>query len=262
MGGCRHRIFSIFRLAIAFVFLCLAAQADVIFSNVTGSTGSPALFVCNSLDAGCDQDCGPPCATVVAAAFTPTGDYVMTNAQLLLEWADGFDSPFTSDNSFSVDLYSSLNDLPGALIESIGSGLAPYPAALLTLDLPASIPLTTETQYWLVLIPSIYVPYFSTGFAPGISASYVYWIGGGSSSVPEAIWSSFNPHAPGPSWAPSLGLGMSPPQFEIDGTPVTSVPEPSSFPLIASTAIFCCLAKTRSYGCFRYFRQIGSSSGR
>jgi hypothetical protein len=257
MGECQCHIFSAFRLAIAFVFLCLSAQADVIFSNVTSSIGAPALFVCNSLDAGCDQDCGPPCATVAAAAFTPTADYVMTDAEFLLEWANYRSPPVPPDNSFSVDLYSSSNGLPDSLIESIGSGLAQSPAGLLAFDLPAPISLTAGTQYWVVLIPSVYVFDFSPSFVPGISASYVYWIGGGSSSVPVASWSSFNPHAPGPSWA---SAGRSAPQFEIDGTPVASVPEPSSFPLIALLAIFCYIAKTRSGGVFRYFRPIGSSS--
>ena len=161
MGECQYQIFSAFRLAIAFVFLCLSAQADVIFSNVT-STGSPSYAdrVCGQGEFGCGQDCGDGCALLNAAAFTPTGDYVMTDAQLLLESA--YPLGYGIESSFGVDLYSSLNGLPGSLIESIGSGLAPSPpGALLTFDLPTPIPLTAGTQYWIVLSPG--------------SGSYLYW---------------------------------------------------------------------------------------
>jgi hypothetical protein len=246
MGECQYQIFRAFRVAIAFVFLCLSAQADVIFSNVTGPPANDFLMglpACSEGSEGCSQDCpnGPFCFLLAAAAFTPTGNYVMTDAQLLLENASMENSG--PGSSFSAALYSSLDGLPGSSIESIGSGLTPYPpGSLVTLDLPTPILLTAGTQYWVVLM---------AGFG-----GELFWEGGGSASVPVAHWSGFPGFPPGLPPFTWTSLGMSTLQLEIDGTPVTSVPEPSSFPLIASVVIFCLIARAGAVGFPGRFRQI------
>ena len=244
MVECQYQIFRAFRLSIAFVFLCLSAQADVIFSNVTGpGPGYRGLTACSQRSEGCSQDCStaPFCFLLAAAAFTPTGDYVMTDAQLLLN--NAFLYMQGPGSSFSVDLYSSLNGLPGSLIESIGSGLTPYPpGSLVALDLPNPVSLTAGTQYWVVLMAG--------------SDGELYWLAGGSSSVPVAEWSNFPGYPVGLPPFTWKSLGMATPQFEIDGTPVTSVPEPSSLPQIVSVAILCYIAKVGSCGFLRAFGRL------
>ncbi len=203
------------RLLVKAALLCMASgpalmKGAVVFSNVTG-TGSvtSGSFVCN---AGTGVS---PCPTGVgqslfdAEQFTPTADYMMTGAQMLV-------SSNEPVKTFDVFLYSNGAGQPGASIEQIGFDLSAnsvYPGSLVTANtIGTPITLLAGTPYWLVL-------------APHDTGSFVNWENGGSPTVPFA--SSLNS---GANW----NVARYNDQFQIDGDPIqtNAVPEPSGYLLL------------------------------
>lgn len=178
------------------VLAFLPLRAEVIFSNLGGApTGVSALLVGGISEV--DQ----------AQAFTPSADFSMTDAQLVIE------SPGQGVNLF---LYSDNSGQPGSSIEQLATGLSGPSSnyALETVNSFAPIHLTTGTQYWLVLTPA-------NASNTGVTA----WGDNGTSFVPRATSTTG-----GASWT-VLEFDS---QFQIDGTPLTTTPEPSAI------SLFCC----------------------
>jgi hypothetical protein len=196
-GFLRNR-FNVLLLAGALAPLTL--QADVIFSNMS-ATPLPGT----SLEiAGNFED--RPAGAEAAEAFTPTGNFWMTDAEVSYS---GSGVPY-----FSLFLYSDKSGEPGSMIEELGSDLGgDVDMGLVTANSFTPIDLTAGTEYWLVMAPS----------SPYAEAS---WDGGGSSVVPEASSIALGTLA----WT----IGSDNAEFQIDGTQIT--PEPSTLPL-ASVAL-------------------------
>ena len=210
---------------------CLPAQADVIFSNITGTFSySNEASVCTTPDLGC------PFGTVgggyiyQAAAFTPSANFTLTNVQVFVRGAECAPPgvpPTCRNNFYNLALYSDSNGLPGAAIASGSGAFAPEVPAVQTLNM-GPVTLSSGTQYWLVMLPG---PMTGNG-------SFTYWMGGGSTSIPAAFisYNAFTGqnggspvvHQP-PMWLPR---GTSTLQFEIDG--VQGVQSPPSITCAAT----------------------------
>jgi len=217
-------------LAAMLVVAAATAHADVVFSNVTSDVNN-GTAVCGSSAPACPILFG---ALIDAEAFTPSADFTMTDAQVLMI----VDVGAGSDSDFNVFLYSNASGVPGSLIEQIGFDVAAtttFPGSMITANSIATpITLTSGTEYWLVL-------------GPADSDSFVAWGNGGSPSVPFAYSDG------GTSWSTDTAAD----QFEIDGTPVTaSVPEPSSLLLLATAALLLVLGGAKLSA--RHTARIGS----
>jgi hypothetical protein len=189
----------------------LALQADVIFSNLTGTSPTSSLDIAgNFLD--------PPDGAEAAEAFTPTGNFSMTGAQVLYA---GGDEPY-----FGLSLYSNNSGEPGSMIEilarQLGNAYSTY--SLVTANSFTPIDLTDGTEYWLVMTPA--TPFSETG-----------WDGGGSSLVPEASSTAY-----GTTWT----IASANAEFQIDGTPITTTPEPSTLPLVSVGVVGLLIAARRA----------------
>lgn len=206
-------------LLLAAALAPLVLQADVVFTNVNSSDVSDGSAVCGGSSNGCpNQQTG----ISDAEAFTPTADFTLTDAQMLV-----YEVPGSGDPDFNVFLDSNASGTPGSVIEQIGFGLAataafPNSSFVTANSIATPITLTSGTEYWLVL-------------RPADSDSYVGWSNGGSPSVPFASTS-----ADGTVWITATSTD----QFQIDGTPITTTPEPSTLPL-ASVAVLSLLIAAR-----------------
>jgi hypothetical protein len=179
-------------------------RADVVFSNYNGAGSAiGSHFVCGASS----------CNNTIAEEFTPSLNFTMTDAQVLV--AQNVNG---NDQTFDVYLSSNGGTAPGAVIEQIGFGLSPstatYPGSLITANsIGTPITLLAGTPYWLVL-------------KPHLANSQIVWVGSGSQSVPSAT--SLDG---GNTWPFAGGSGAL--EFVIDGTPVAAaVPEPSSLVLL------------------------------
>jgi hypothetical protein len=196
---------NLFVIAVLLPIVCapMLLRADIVFSNVTGTgTVSNGAPICRSGAAGC-----PVPDSLYAEEFTPAANYTLTDAQVLVA-AVGSINP----GSFDLFLDSNSSGVPGSEIEQIGSGLTATttsPGSLIT-AIATPITLVSGTPYWLVL-------------APATSDSILFWSNGGSPAVPDAT-------SGGVTWS---ALGTNTFQFQIDGNPISPVPEPSDFALLA-----------------------------
>jgi hypothetical protein len=233
---------TVFCACIFALSCCLSANADVIFSNITGPTSA---FYLASGDPICDGS-APDCHyftgiwTDAAAAFTPTVDFTLTEAQVVIN--DG--SVGSSDgNSFDVTIWSDSNGLPGSEIGNVGgTGISPpAPPSILSVS-ESSTPFTllAGTQYWVVL-EEISVD----------CCGFVVWERGGSSNEPTATstCTDFDTQClSGPGAdpdAPWTSAGSDSLQFEIDGVPTGApVPEPSTF-LLTTIGLALCFCGAR-----------------
>jgi hypothetical protein len=199
-------------LLLAGALVPLVLQADVIFSNLSGTTPSTYLAAIGSENL-------PPNGTRLAVAFTPTGNFLMTDAEVLVE--AGAPTAY-----FDLSLYSDSAGVPHSDLGDVGSDLsAPSTFGLVTADSFPAIDLTEGTEYWLVL-------------QPDDEFSVINWGLGGSSNVPlaeitptDGVWSAAGPE--------NL-------QFEIDGTPITTTPEPAMLPLISVGVLGLLIAARRA----------------
>jgi hypothetical protein len=202
-------------LLVACALAPLSLPADVIFSNLSGATpnygtGPVGANLISTWPEGAES----------AEAFTPTGNFSMTDAEVFVKW---YSDPF-SDPNFNLFLYSDNSGVPGSEIKELGSDLtAPSSFTLLTVNSFAPIDLTEGTQYWLVMTP------YDANSSPD-------WVGGGSITVPYTP--SFNI---GASWDTPFQFSA---QFQIDGTPIAATPEPSTLSL-ASLGVLCLLIAGR-----------------
>ncbi len=185
----------------------LALHADVIFSNVND-------VCCSSIEiAGADFG-----VQEEAEAFTSTGNFSMTDAEVFISTPTGV--------GVDAFLYSNNSGAPGTDLGELGSDLYSQNGGfdIVTANSFTPIDLTAGTEYWLVLAPSAQ----NTG---------ALWAINGSSSVPQAESTDG-----GSSWT----TGTDSAQFQIDGTPLVSTPEPSSLPLLFGGAVCLFVAAYRA----------------
>lgn len=192
--------------------VCLAAsvsplRAAVIFTNITGPNTGLEAALGSAVPSGGPQS--------VAVAFTPAVNSVMNQAQVFAQAAGG-------DPAFNLFVYSNSGGAPGSSLETLGTDVTPVmfptPAALVAVSGFTPLALTAGTEYWLVMTP----------FGP---ATKIAWTTGGSPSAQTDLSPTQNGTAP---WS-ALALGSTTSvQFEIDGTPAPSVPEPGVTGLLAA----------------------------
>jgi PEP-CTERM motif len=198
----RATLSFVIALAVSTTLLSSATPviAAVVFSNVVGNC-------CGGFGVE-----GANYGTVsLGASFTPAGNYLMTDAQVMVFQTIGTGG----DPYFNVSLFSDAGGVPGASIATLGVGLTASVGGGIVIASGAMPNLSAGTTYWLVLTPYD-------------NATQVGWEMGGSPLVPLADTTS-STGAGG--W---LGLGPNDAQFQIDGT---AVPEPSSLLLLASGAL-------------------------
>lgn len=176
----------------------LVNASAIIFSNLPG-TSTGGFGICGS------------CPTSLAQEFTPTGDYTLTDAIVLV----GNNGTGIQDD-FNVWIAQDSSGLPGTLIEQIGFAVSASGVGgeVIANSISTPIDLTSGTAYWVVLTPAN-------------SETLIYWEDGGSPAVPCAV--SYTSDGSG-DW--NLGSDATG-QMEIDGTLTSAAPEPTSFALFA-----------------------------
>jgi hypothetical protein len=203
------------RLLLPTVAAAIAAvmplQADTVFTDFQSGT-SPVCAVV-----------GGPLGSIMAAcaaAFTPSANYIMTDAQVKVK-QNGAPS-----GNFDLFLYSNSGGLPGSSLGTIGSGTAPTTGlfGIVTVNSPA-LSLVSGTEYWLVV-------------APHDQFTLLSWADGGSPVPPTAK----DGHWPSSNWSATSQSS----QFQIDGTLAASTPEPVTLGVVAAGLLFVALRKGRS----------------
>ncbi len=203
-GGCTVRKTNVLVAAVFFAAAVSPLPASVIFTNTNGTNPGSATALGPSVPVTGPQS--------IAAAFTPTVNSIMNEAQVMAQAAGG-------DPEFNLYLYSNSGSAPGSSIETLGTDVAPNlfptPPGLVAITGFAPITLTAGTQYWLVMTP----------FG---AATKVGWTTGG---VP-AVQTDASPTSNGA--APWSALASTSVQFEIDGTLSSSTPEPAMAGLVGA----------------------------
>ena len=197
-------------------FGTLAARADVVFSDFAPSDGY------NQSNAYAAAGSTSPIGTyITAAAFTSSSTVDLSQIDLAL-WN------YAGTNSVEISLLSDNSDTPGSVIESWDVSNLPnlvtvqgYPSGNLTTVTPTStVELDSGTQYWVeiqAIDPSTEDLWYENDLPgsnpefPTATAGTVATNGGSGFSVSTTIL----------------------PAFDVLGTPVSSVPEPNSVPLLA-----------------------------
>ena len=123
-------------LAAAVVWITIQpARADVIFSNFVSTTTTSAALVDHA-----------PITQELAVAFTPSNDYVLTDAQVKVNYING------NNPDFNLWLYSDASNVPGSSLGMVGTGAAtsstPNVYTVVSVPSPA-FSLSSGTQYWL-----------------------------------------------------------------------------------------------------------------
>jgi hypothetical protein len=207
------RSLQLLKLALVLLVLPTSQWADIIFSNLSGPDGG--YTVCGDTSK-CD-----PASESLAVAFTPSLNYLMTDAKVEV-FNDG---PYWGDPYFNLSLFSDANGVPGVLLAKIGTRLEPpadsgvnFYDRLVTVYIIAGghvrVPtLDAGKEDWLVLTP------FD-------SDSFLAWEIGGTSSVPAAVTISPTGEGGWRTYFSNQDL-----QLQIDGTPV---PEPGTFFLLGT----------------------------
>lgn len=129
--------------------ICLPVFGDIVFSNVTSTTGS-------GLAGG-----------TFAAEFSPAENYQLTSASAFLSYTGG-----AGPNPFNFFIYSNNGGVPGSQLTSLSTTIprSLNEQLLITATSPTpGLTLTAGTDYWLVI---------PTGNLTGLS-----WLTSGSSSV-------------------------------------------------------------------------------
>jgi len=186
-------------LALA-VFLPALSKADVIFSDF----GSGHTYdCCSAAGIGFGEN------AIWAVPFSVSSANDLNQIDMALGWDSG-------SNSAIVTLNSDTGGLPGAVIESWT--VSNLPAFATTNNVIQTLnPVSTVTLsgglYWIVV-------------AAGASDTAVSWNINSLSIFGPSFSSSF-----GGSFVPVGGIGLA---FDVLGTPVSAVPEPSSFWLLGT----------------------------
>ena len=196
---------TISALAVGAVLLAspTRAQADTIFSNfVSGNSFSG--------DGWCVSGASSPCGLIgIAAAFTPSADFTLSQIDIALEYISG-------TNEASVTLVNDASGLPGftALEWWDLTGLPGYSTTYSPTSLLSSggITLLSGTQYWVIAEPLS-------------NDTYDLW------SQNSQGGSGFAFYSGGSGWSYHQGTT---PAFDVLGTPLTQIPEPGSLALVAT----------------------------
>jgi hypothetical protein len=144
-----------------------------------------------------------------AEAFTPASNYNLTSAAAVLDGK-------STGGTVNFDIFSNNSGTPGTLLATLGTAtVSPTASGTFTEStLSQPVELLANTQYWLVLTPAT-------------SATYVVWDSWFTPSYPLAPFASTEDTTGQSGWA-TYGSGSNSLQFQIDGTLVTSTPEPPS----------------------------------
>jgi hypothetical protein len=146
-----------FRLVIISLVTITVAQADIVFSTLTGSTGNGGFDVCGSAPAPGNTP-PVPCSQALAERFTSGADFILTDAEVIVGNQTGT-SPL-----FNVWLAQDSGGTPGSFIEQIGFDVSYSGTDVIATggtggevtanSIATPILLHSGTAYWLVLTPS------------------------------------------------------------------------------------------------------------
>src|SRR5579871_5495217 len=103
------------RLVLASLMAMSVGKADVVFSNLTG-VDIGGIVICGPTACGF---VGSGIPQTLAEQFTPSADYVLTDAIV------GIDSSIGTDENVNVFIAADSSGLPGSFIEQIGFGVSP-----------------------------------------------------------------------------------------------------------------------------------------
>lgn len=148
-----HRMTHVWPLAAAAVLLAVLpawGRCDsIVIGNITGATvSSPGGF---AIEGNAYDYPGDTQFTYAATTFTPTQNMTMTGVSVAIGKGTGG----ITMGGFSLDLYTSNANLPGTLLDNLGSNTD---VAGLYTDVTSfavsGISLSAGTQYWLVASPT------------------------------------------------------------------------------------------------------------
>jgi len=184
---------------LALVFLCIGClRADTVYSTF----GSGDSFISSGF-----WTVGGPSQDEIAASFVPSANFVLES----IDFAAGLLSG--TDNHIVVDLAEGPL-APGPPIESFDVTGLTGSSAVVTVDSISHPLLSAGATYWVVLS------------APDPTNTMAGWNQNDQSLVNLSLRLDDGP------WFP-LGTEVLTPAFDVIGTPVAAVPEPSPAPLLA-----------------------------
>jgi hypothetical protein len=193
-----------------------SANADAIFNDFGPGYGTAlggycvdgfsASPICSSLPTG-------SIGLAPGALFVSSGNFDVTQIDVSLSYDGG-------TNSAVISLFSDASDAPGALLGSWAvSGQPDNPLPITTVSGISGVTLTSGASYFLEI-------------SPGGTETQDGWNYNGLSETGEV----YDP--------PYGGLDLTLPAFDVLGTPLASVPEPSSL-LISGMALLALVAVRR-----------------
>jgi hypothetical protein len=206
------------RLIFFSLVISMAVNADIVYSTLDGSTGNGGFDVCGS-DPAPGNFPPLPCSQALAEKFTPGGDFILTDATVVVGNQNGT-SPL-----FNVWVANEAAGSPGPFIEQIGFDVSYKGSNVVatggtggevTADSIASpILLSGGTAYWLVLTPSQ-------------ANTIVYWDVGLFAPHP-CLWCIAITHTTDGTegWTTYRDTYVG--QMQIDGTPFVPTPEPACY---------------------------------
>lgn len=186
-------------MRLAFLFLVTQGlRADAVFS-----TFGPGDSFLN----GGFWMVGGPLPEEIAASFVPSQDFTLQSIDFAVALLSG------TDNHIVVDLAAG-PAAPGAPIESFSVTNLPTVPAVVTVDSISHPGLSAGVRYWVVLS------------APDPTNTSVGW-----NQNDQGVVDLSSRQDDGP-WV-DLGTEVLTPAFDVIGTPVAAVPEPSNWALLA-----------------------------
>jgi len=215
--GSRHvslRVFVAIRFAVFAIMIAFAplrAVCDTVYTNLGPN---------NSFNSSSDWTVSGLSSQVgffaEAENFTPTSNFVLTQIDLPL-------FAFTQGSADNISLAVSANGVPGAALESWSGvqlpGLTPNTVVQL-LASGSPITLSAGQQYWVVV-------------QPAAATTWTGWFWNSTGDINGTNGVSFACTACGPGFGiPETTVQRA--AFDVQGTPVSPVPEPGSFVLLCS----------------------------